>query len=313
MVIFTAIQSILSIIILILIGYILTKIGWFDESTSKLFSRMVTTISLPALMIYNFTTSFTKGMLLDSAIGLLIPFLSIFICFLISVVFSHFFVQPNRRGTFETMFTVSNTVFIGIPVNIALFGEISVPYALLYFVANTLFFWTIGIMKISHDGGEGKKKIFSKETAKSILSPPCMGFFVGVLLVLLEIRLPSFIVDTSRYLGNLTTPLSLLFIGMTFHSIDIRKLSFSIDQLLLFLGRFLIAPLVVYLLAIFFPIPPLMFKVFIIQSAMPVMAQVAIVSKAYGGDYEYATLMVTFTTLASALIIPLYMVLLSRI
>lgn len=313
MIIFSAIQSILSIIILISIGYILTKKGWFDSNTSKVFARLVTTISLPALMIYNFTTSFSKQMFLDSTTALIIPFLSIFICFLISVILSHFFVDPSRRGTFETMFTVANTVFVGLPVNIALFGEISIPYALLYFVANTLFFWTIGVMKISQDSGKAKKYVLSIHTVKSILSPPVIGFFIGILLILLEIKLPDFLIDTSRYLGNLTTPLSLLFIGMTFQSINLKKLTFSIDQLLLFLGRFIISPLVVYGLSIFFPVPPLMLKVFIIQSTMPIMAQVAIVAKAYEGDYEYATVMVTLTTLASAIVIPIYMVLLSRI
>lgn len=312
MTILSAIQSILSIIILISIGYILTRKGWFDSSTSKVFARLVTTISLPALMIYNFTTSFDKQMFLDSATALIIPFLSILICFIISIILSYFFVDPSRRGMFETMFTVANTVFVGLPVNIALFGEASIPYALLYFAANTLFFWTIGIMKISRDGGKDKKYVLSIQTVKSILSPPIIGFFIGILLVLLEIRLPSFLIDTSRYLGNLTTPLSLLFIGMTFHSIDLKKLSFNMDQLLLFVGRFIISPLVVYVLSMFFPVPPLMLKVFIIQAAMPIMAQVAIVAKAYDGDYEYATVMITLTTLASALVIPLYMVLLSK-
>ncbi|SET37645.1 hypothetical protein SAMN05660297_02210 [Natronincola peptidivorans] len=313
MIFLSALQSILSIIMLILIGFYLTKKGWFDKSASQLFSKLVTTISLPALMIYTFSTSFTKEILMDSAVGFVIPFISMMICFLISMILSYFFVEKSKRGMFQTMFTVSNTIFIGIPVNIALFGEASVPYALLYFAANTLFFWTIGVMKISSDGGEMKKDIFSIKTIKSILSPPFIGLFAGIILVMLEITLPSFIMDTSRYLGNLTTPLSLLFIGMTFHFIDLTKLTFSIDQMLLFLGRFLIAPLVVYILSMFFPMPPLMLKVFIIQSAMPIMAQVAIVARAYDGDYEYATVMVTFTTLVSAFIIPLYMVLLSRI
>ncbi|SET16673.1 hypothetical protein SAMN05660297_01568 [Natronincola peptidivorans] len=310
MVILNAVQSMLSIITLILVGYFLTKKGWFDHNTSKIFSRLVVTVSLPALMIYNFTTSFTKGMFLNSTTALIIPFLSIGICFMISILLSYFFVEKNKRGIFQTMFTAANTVFIGIPVNIALFGEDSIPYALLYYVANTLFFWTIGVMKISGDGGKVKENIFSIATAKSLLSPPIIGFVIGIVLVILEIRLPIFLIDTSRYLGNLTTPLSLLFIGMTFHSVDFSKIVLSTDGILLFLGRFLISPLIVYGLSIYFPIPSLMLKVFIIQAAMPILAQAAIVAKAYEGDYEYATVMITLTTIASAFIIPIYMVLL---
>jgi predicted permease len=56
-----------------------------------------------------------------------------------------------------------------------------------------------------------------------------------------------------------------------------------------------------------------MTKVFIIQAAMPVITQSAIIAKAYGADYEYATVMVTVTTIISIVFIPIYMVLLNGI
>ncbi|AOT70401.1 AEC family transporter [Geosporobacter ferrireducens] len=311
MVMFNALQSILSIIILISLGYLLTRAGWFNEEISKLFSKLVTTISLPALMIVNFTTTFDKKTLIQSSSGLVIPFASIFLCFIISSIMAYYFVADGRRGTFEALFSVSNTIFIGLPVNIALFGEQSIPYALVYYIANTFFFWVVAVFKISRDGNIGQIPILSKQTIKAILSPPLLGFLAGAVLVLGEIRLPAFILDTCKYLGNLTTPLSLLFIGITFYSIDPKILSFNRDMFLVFLGRFFISPAIVYLLAIFFPIPPLMLKVFIIQSAMPVMAQTAIISKTYGADHEYATIMISATTLASAFFIPVYMSILS--
>jgi len=56
-----------------------------------------------------------------------------------------------------------------------------------------------------------------------------------------------------------------------------------------------------------------MTKVFIIQSAMPIITQSAIAAKAYDVDYRYATVMVTVTTVLSILFIPVYMVLMSGI
>ena len=55
-------------------------------------------------------------------------------------------------GTFASMFTLSNTIFIGLPVNFVLFGEGSLPYVLLNYIANTSFFWTIGAYSIARDG-----------------------------------------------------------------------------------------------------------------------------------------------------------------
>jgi len=68
-----------------------------------------------------------------------------------------------------------------------------------------------------------------------------------------------------------------------------------------------------YFLALVIFIPSLMTKVFVIQSAMPVIAQSAIVAAAFGGDQYYATYMVTITSILSVVFIPAYMVLLNGV
>jgi predicted permease len=51
-------------------------------------------------------------------------------------------------------------------------------------------------------------------------------------------------------------------------------------------------------------------KVFIIQAAMPVMTNTAIVAKSFGANHKYASLMTVTTTLMSIIFIPFYMILL---
>jgi predicted permease len=111
----------------------------------------------------------------------------------------------------------------------------------------------------------------------------------------------------------MTTPLSLMFIGITFGTLNIKAVRFDKDMAAMIFGRFIVAPLVSYGLSLIIPIPSLMTKVFIIQAAMPVITQSAIIAKAYGADYEYATVMVTVTTIISIVFIPIYMVLLNGI
>jgi len=59
------------------------------------------------------------------------------------------------------------------------------------------------------------------------------------------------------------------------------------------------------------PLPTLMKQVFIIQSAMPVMTNAPVVAKLYGADSDYAAVMVTETTLATMIVIPILMVLMA--
>ncbi|TDT51869.1 AEC family transporter [Fonticella tunisiensis] len=308
MIILNSLQSILSIFIMISLGYYLTYKKWFDDDVSKLFAKLVTTISLPPLMFSNLMTNFDRNKLISSASGLIVPFLSMLITYLIGRLVSRLIrVRKERLGIFHSMFFVSNTIFIGLPINLALFGDVSVPYVLLYYIANTTLFWTLGVYGISRDGSGKGSGIFTLETVRRIFSPPLMGFIVAVIFIFLDIKLPTFLMDTFKYLGNLTTPISMLFIGITIYSIKLRDVKIDMDMIALIIGRFVISPLTILALAYFFPIPDLMKKVFVIQAAMPVMTQTAIISKAYGADHEYSAIMITISTLASLIVIPIYM------
>ncbi len=307
MVILDAAQSILSIVIMIAMGYILTAKGWFNEDTSKLFSKLVVNLALPALMISSLLGTFTKENLSQAGVGLLIPFASIVISYFTSVAVSKVIkTKPERRGTFQCMFFLSNTIFIGLPLNLALFGETSVPYVLYYYFSNTIIFWTLGVYSIRKDSGLNNSTILSVDTLKKIFTPPLMGFISAIALIMLDIRLPRFIMDSCKYIGNLTTPLSMFFIGIVMRSINFKNFKFDKDMLWVIIGRFLITPFITYFLAAALSIPELMKNVFIIQAALPVMANTAVITKEYNADYEFAAVMIAITTIASLVFIPVY-------
>ena len=209
------------------------------------------------------------------------------------------------------MFSLSNAIFIGLPVNILLFGDISIPYALLYYIANTTCFWTIGTFAIANDGalrsGGNKPSLLSFSGLKRLFSPPLVAFLVAVILIMLEIRLPRWVMDTSKYLGNMTTPLSMLFVGIVIARVDWKKLRFGVDMLVLVAGRFVFTPLIVFLMVKNGDFPVLMKQVFVIQAAMPAMTQTPILAEAYKADSEYAGLGTSLTTLLSLISIPVYM------
>lgn len=313
-IVLNALQSVLSIVIMIALGYYLTRKRLFDEGVSVLFSKLVVNVSLPALMVWNLITVFNRERLYSAGIGLIIPFASMLLCYAVSIAVTKLLkVKPGRRGIFQAMFFASNTIFMGMPVNLALFGEQSTPYVLFYYAANATLFCTIGIYGIRMDKKGHEGGILNINTFKRIFSPPLLGFLAGMLLVILEIKLPDFIMESCKYIGNLTTPLSLFFIGITFSTINIKDIKFDKDMAALLLGRFVLSPLSVYAFTLVIPIPSLMAKVFIIQSAMPVITQAALTAKAYGTDYQYAALMVAVTTILSILFIPMYMVLMNGI
>lgn len=308
-----SLESVLTIIVMFMAGFFMSKAGWFSKDTGRVFTKIILNVSLPCYMLWNIRSNFSRASLEKNGGGLVVPFLSIGICYLLGVIVSKLFrVRKGRVGVFRSVFFTSNTIFIGLPVNLELFGPKSTPFVLLYYIANTTFFWTVGAYEISRDGfadAEKKPSFFSKRTLKKVVSPALMGFSVAIVLVLLNIRLPQFVMNSCLYLGELTTPLAMLFIGMVLSSVNWRSLRLDKDIILLLIARFLICPLTIYGISVFIPLSPLMRQVFVIQSAMPAMTSTGIVAKDYGADCEFATVVIVITTVLSMLVIPGYMAL----
>ena len=306
-----SISGILVILGMILVGFVIGEKGWFDDKSRGLLAKLVTQVALPCYMLYTITQRFTAADLLKMLPALRFPALSMVVLLGIATGVARIFtVKQDRRGLFISMFFNSNTIFVGLPINQALFGDASIPYVLIYYMCNTTFFWTLGTYLIQRDG-EGEAQFDLKTSLKKVFSPPLMGFLLGLVLVMLQIKLPAFLASDLQYLGNLTTPLSMIFIGLSVSHVGVKQLILGKDQLLILLGRFLVAPLLMASIVYWVPLPSLMKQVFIIQSAMPVMTNAPVVARLYGADSDYAAVMVTETTLATMVVIPILMLLMA--
>ena len=306
-----SISGILVILGMILVGFVIGEKGWFDDKSRGLLAKLVTQVALPCYMLYTITQRFTAADLLKMLPALRFPALSMVILLGIATGVARIFaVRQDRRGLFISMFFNSNTIFVGLPINQALFGDASIPYVLIYYMCNTTFFWTLGTYLIQRDS-EGEAQFDLKTSLKKVFSPPLMGFLLGLVLVMLQIKLPAFLASDLQYLGNLTTPLSMIFIGLSVSHVGVKQLVLGKEQLLILLGRFLVAPLLMASIVYWMPLPNLMKQVFIIQSAMPVMTNAPVVARLYGADSDYAAVMVTETTLATMVVIPILMLLMA--
>lgn len=303
----SAVSIVLSIFLMIGLGMLLVHLGWLKDEHAEVVSRLVVSVGLPALIIHNIFTEFSRDNLLSSAVGILVPVISILLTGLVALIAARALKIPRaRRGVFVCMVTFSNSVFIGVPVSLALFGAEAIPYALLYYIANTSIFWSWGYAMMRADAG--KKGPLD---VKKLLPLPLVTFLAAIALVLMGVSLPPFILDAAKYVGNLVTPLSMIFTGMVLIRMLKRGgIRWQKGYASVLLGRFALAPGLLLATARLFPAAPeLMRNALIIQAAMPVMSQTPIVAKACGGDDEYAAGGVLVTALFSLLSIPGYMAL----
>ena len=217
-------------------------------------------------------------------------------------------VYPARRGIFSSVFFLSNTIFIGLPLTLALFDESAVPSVMVYYMANTTFFWVLVAHDIAVDGQGGiAPPLLSMKTLKSVISPPLLGFIFGVLFLLLGWTLPQPILKAFKYIGGMTTPLAMIFIGIAISKYRWADIHLDREVVLAVLGRYVFSPLLVLALVPFFPVPVLMKQVFVMLAAMPAMTNTSIVAKYYGADYQYAAMLTVITTCLAIVVIPFYM------
>lgn len=309
-----ALESVLSVILMIALGFVLAKRRWFEGNSSALLSKLVVSVALPAYMISNLMGGYDRVKLLSMLPGLPVPFAVMASCFALAAGIAVLLGLPRgRRGTFASMFALSNTIFIGLPVNLVLFGDESLSSVLLYYIANTTLFWTIGVYGIAADGavrsGRPRPSPVSAEGLRRIFSPPLVAFMAAVTMIMLGIRLPKSIMDFCKTLGSMTTPLSMLFIGIVISRVEWKKLKVERDLLLVLAGRFLVSPLLLILVVRPLDLPLLMKQVFLVQASMPAMTQTPILAAAYGADPEYAGVATSLSTVLSLATIPLCMIL----
>ena len=207
----------------------------------------------------------------------------------------------------------ANTIFIGLPLNMALFGEEASKYYLMYYITNTISIWTLGYMLLENDSVEEKEEK-GGFNLKKLLSPPLIAFIFAFAVLVARIEIPKPFVETTKYLGNIVTPLALLYIGIVLADAGLHSIRFDLDTILALLGRFVFSAAVMAVLlkisSCFIQLNPLEIKTFVIQSAAPVFAALPILTNETEGDIGYATNVVTTSTILFVAVIPVLMMLL---
>lgn len=299
-----AAMIVLSIFMLMGVGMLLTHVKWIDKSGAQLLARLTVNVGMPALVVNNMLTSFTRDQLAQSMNGILVAFVSMAVSLALGLLVAKLIKIPrDRRGVFTCMFGFSNSVFVGLPVTVALYGEEVTPIALIYYIVNTFLFWSVGNQMMARDAG---KKM--KMDLKKLLPAPLIAFLLSLLLVLLGIRLPDFLMDGSKYLGNMVTPLSLIYTGyVVMRMIQSRQLRWQKGYTAVILGRFVLGPLLLFATTLVIPLPGLMRSALMVQASMPVMAQCPITAGSLGVDREYAAGGVGLTAVLSLAALPALM------
>ena len=278
MIFLTATESVLSIVLLIALGYILQQKNWFADTFAANLSRLIMNIALPASIFVSVLEYLNRDKLMALTDGLIYGALSVILGYLVAILLVKLcHIRAGRRGTFINAIVNANTIFIGLPLNTALFGETAMPYFLVYYVLNTVSTWA-SVYFIAGDASQTDNHAVKPPfNWKKLLPAPLLGFLVALIFLLAELSVPTFIHAPLQYLVAL-------------------------------LGKFVLAPLIMVILIYagkgVLPLPLAESKTLIVQSAVPALAVLPILAHEAKGDVSFATNIVTTSTLLFIVVMP---------
>lgn len=220
-----SINAVLPILILMLLGYLFKRVGFFSEAFFSQASKLVFRVALPILIFSKLSsgeplekmTSEQIKLILIVVIGIIVSFIIIRGLFKKVVSESH---KASMKGVMLQGSFRSNYLIIGYPILHSIYGDrIIVNFALLGAFLIPMFN-ILSVMALNEGDEDSDLDIF--EMVKSILKNPLIiAVFLGFLVKVLEFDLPISIDNTFDLIGSLATPLGLISIGgfFEFHSL----------------------------------------------------------------------------------------------
>ncbi len=204
-------------------------------------------------------------------------------------------------GAFMLVAALGNTGYLGYPIVSQLFGEPGLVRAVFYDVFGTvLILLTLGLFVAARMGERAERVNLLRE----IVTFPVVIAVVAALL-LKPVPIPTLVTGWLDALAKMTVPLIMISLGLTLDWGKLRgHMAWSGAAAAIKLA---IVPLLAWGLAMLFIREPLLVRVSVLEAGMPSMMLSLVVAARFGLDLEFTASAIMLTTVASAVTLPLLM------
>ncbi|MBQ8596733.1 MAG: AEC family transporter [Lachnospiraceae bacterium] len=294
-------QQMVVLFLLMAVGFYCYKKSIITDEVSKKLSAIVVNIANPAMVL--------TGCMSDDKIHgseLLLTAVIMVAIYVVLLILAQILprllrVEERSRGTYGAMTVFSNIGFMGFPVIAALYGNGALLYASLFMIPYNVLIYTYGVASMSVDKDRAK----DGSSLKRIINAGVIACVITAIIYLLELPVPAFIKSTVTYLSNLTAPLSMMVIGASLATINIKKLFTDLKLIIFSAIKLIVIPVIGVLIIRQFVDNDIICGVCMVMLATPVGSMTAMLAQQYEGDYEMASRGVALTTVLSVATMPL--------
>ena len=307
-------QKTSALFLIMVAGWIAARRGLWKPEAGQTLSRFLVDLVYPCYVIVQFLRTVDGPTLLHSWYIPVLGFVVIALGQVIGIVASPFVREPVRRRTFIFLISLTNWIYLPLPIAEALFGAEGVTAILLMNIGCTAAIWTLGIATLN-PGMTPRESLRHVFTNSGILATAA-GLFLALSVPALRNGAPTLpfiqpVLEAANLLGQLTIPLSLLIIGAQLGEKPLRALKpepalWGVLALRLAAAPLAALGLVLLLARLGFPIPQAPRITFLLVAAMPPALSCTIFTERYNGDSLLSSKAVFFGTFASLATVPIF-------
>ena len=297
---FNAVSACLVLLMLMAVGYFMGVWGWMTAAEKRFISKFIINIAVPC------------NSLAQAGLMVVAGFAGIGASMAIAVAAAALLRLPRERwGVFVAMAGLSNTIFIGIPVCTQLFGEACMPYLMLYYLGNTSVLQSAGILLVERAGSNVTRERGVLPFLRNLFTkPPILAVILSVVLLVLGLRPPEPVMKFAGYISGSVSPLALIYCGFIVYEVGLKNLRFLRGLPTMLVLRLVVSPVICLSCCTLFGMTGLPLRVFVVESALPVVSQVTVMAGAFGADEQYAAVGSCLSILGSFITIPILMLIL---
>jgi len=297
----TIMKSVISLFLIMLAGVYGSKKGFLNRDATKGLTDILLEIALPCMIITAFSFPYDESI----KSNILKTFYYSFLTYIILAIVSKLFMIPviGEKKTilhFANVFT--NTGYIGFPILNAVYGVEAVMYGSIFNMFFVIFLWTYGIVLFR---GKDDKNDFVKLVLQALKNPSLIAVYIGILMMLFDLKLPGVISSSASAIGSMTGPISMLLVGVMTYKINIKD---HLTDWTIYYGvviKLIAIPAMLYLISLLIRDGSIVVDSVIILASMPAAAMTSIFADRFDIRKDYAAVVVVATTLFSMVTVPI--------
>lgn len=296
------IQSLLSVLFFIALGYIAKPLRLFDADTGKRIVKFLFTLPLPLLVFISFASNpLDRTYLSLPVIAIIVSSFLMFLSYIAGKIL-HF--EQKSLGALIVGAGISSTLLFALPFVNAFYGTEYTKYLFLYDFGNGFLAWTLVYYLAGRFGNKKQLKI-RHSLITFLMTPMLWALGLGISASFAGIELPVFIRNMAAPISGFANPLLLvcvgLFLNFSYFTKKTNIFRLTISALIVMGVSLLIALMLTHV----FAIEGIIRKIVLLCAVAPAGSLTVAFSTEHELDLEFASALVAFTMAIGIAVIPL--------